>query len=172
MNIINITTLEKQNFNPLQYNGTIVDLNQTICYEVGLVSLTLPNVLLKNGSRIAFYPYVYVEFINATSPNSASNNIIYSNNPNSNRALFIAPMTQIADPNIDVFINLTGSDGEMSQLIKFKPNDNLKFSVYLPDGSLFETLDIDPLSPYDVNQSLQIDAVFSITRRNQSQEQY
>jgi len=169
MNTINICNFKNDNFNPLSYNGTMVGMEQTVCYRVSLLSLTLPNALLKTGSRIAFYPYVYVEFSNATSPNTASNQIIYSNNPNSDRALFIAPVTQLLQPEAKTFITLRG--GGMTQLVKFKPNDNLKFSVYLPDGSLFETLDVDTLPPYSPQLGLQIDAVFSITRDNQSTTQ-
>ena len=166
MNIINIVSFDYDNFNPLMYNGSMVSVNQTVCYRINLLSITLPNVPLRTGSRIAFYPYVYVEFSNATSPNNASGQIIYSNNPNSNRALFIAPVTQLLQPTAKTYITLSG--GGMSQLVKFKPNDNLRFSVYLPDGNLFQTLDIDTLPPYDPQLGLQIDAVFSITRADQA----
>jgi hypothetical protein len=169
MNNINITTLENENFSPLSYNGSMVDVNEAICYSVSLVSLTVPNVPLKTGSRISFYPYVYVELANSTSPSGASTQIIYSNNPYSNKALFIAPVTQIQEPQENTFINLSG--GAMTQLIKFKPNDNLRFSVYLPDGSLFETLDIDTLPPYSPQQALQINAVFSIKKMDTSSQQ-
>jgi hypothetical protein len=168
MNMINITTLEDENFSPLSYNGSMVSINEAVCYSVSLVSLTLPNVPLKNRARISFYPYVYVELANSTSPTGASTQIIYSNNPNSEKALFIAPITQIQAPLENTFLLLSSS---MTQLIKFKPNDNLRFSVYLPDGSLFETLDIDTLPPYEPKQSLQIDAVFSIKRMKTSSDQ-
>lgn len=171
MNMINITTYKNNNFSPLSYNGSMVSIDQTTCYSVGLVSLILPNVLLKTGSRISFYPYVYVQLSNATSPNKASTEIIYSNNPNSTRALFIAPVNQILNPEENTFLTLYGAGEGMPQLIKFKPNDNFIFSVYLPDGSPFETLDIDTLPPYQPNPSLQIDAVFSLTRMNQSENQ-
>jgi hypothetical protein len=114
------------------------------------------------GSRISFYPYVYVEFSNATSPTGASRELIYSNNPNSSKALFIAPVTQTVQPLLSTFM-MIGSNG-MSQIVKFKPNDNLRFSVYLPDGSLFETIENDVLSPYPSLARVQIDAVFSIRR--------
>jgi hypothetical protein len=169
MNIINIVSFNRDNFNPLMYNGSMVSINQTVCYKINLLSITLPNIPLKTGSRIAFYPYVYVEFSNATSSNRASGQIIYSNNPNSNRALFIAPVTQLLQPTAKTYITLSG--GGMSQLVKFKPNDNLRFSVYLPDGSLFQTLDIDTLPPYEPQLGLQIDAVFSITRADQASTQ-
>lgn len=169
MNTINITSFTNDNFNPLSYNGSMLSIYQTVCYSISLLSITLPNVPLKTGSRIAFYPYVYVEFANATTPNGASSQIIYSNNPNSNRALFIAPVTQLLQPEANTFITLSG--GSMTQTIKFKPNDNLRFSVYLPDGTLFQTLDIDTLPPYSHQPDLQIDAVFSITRMDQSSAQ-
>ena len=52
----------------------------------------------------------------------------------------------------------------MRQTIKFKPNDSLRFSVYLPDGTLFLPVKQDTQSPYIPDPALQIDAVFSIRR--------
>jgi hypothetical protein len=52
----------------------------------------------------------------------------------------------------------------MMQTIKFKPNDCLRFSVFLPDGTLFQPVQPDTLSPYPPNYLLQIDAMFSINR--------
>jgi hypothetical protein len=140
----------------------MVGMNQNVCYDISLCSLTLPNISLKTGSKISFYPYVYVELSNITSPNHASNQLIYSNNPNSNRALFIAPVNLLVDPDAGTFLTLYSN---MIQTIKFKPNDNLKFSVYLPDGTLFETIIDDLFSPYEPDPRIQIDAVFKIIRR-------
>ena len=162
---INITSFSRDNFSPLSYNGSIVSQNQTVCCEVSLISLTLPNSPLASGSRIAFYPFVYVEFINATSPSGASNQIIDSNNPNSNKALFMAAIGNVSNPGQQTFVNLSGSG--MTQIIKFKPNDNLKFSVYLPDGSPFQPLALEILSPYPPDIRSQIDAVFSFRRIEQ-----
>jgi hypothetical protein len=116
---------------------------------------------LRSGSRIAFYPFVYVEFTNSTSPSGSSNSIIYSNSPSSNRALFIAPVSDTNQPINSSFVKIYSN---MAQTIKFKPNDSLKFSVYLPDGRLFETVEQDFLSPYPPNSLLQINAVFGIRR--------
>jgi hypothetical protein len=159
---INISCFDKDNFCPLSYTGSMLSINEAVCYEISLLSLTLPNQSLMTGSRISFYPYVYVEFSNATSPTGASRELIYSNNPNSGKALFIAPITQTVQPLLSTFM-MVGSNG-MSQIVKFKPNDNLRFSVYLPDGSLFETIENDVLSPYPSLGRVQIDAVFSIRR--------
>uniref|UniRef100_A0A6C0KE12 Uncharacterized protein n=1 Tax=viral metagenome TaxID=1070528 RepID=A0A6C0KE12_9ZZZZ len=159
---INIVSFTNDNYSPLNYSGSVVSQNQTVCYEIALINLTLPNVSLTTGSRIAFYPYVYVEFANTTSPSGASQNIIYSNNPESGKALFIAAVTDVVQPIISTFVKLDG--GNMTQTVKFKPNDSIRFSVYLPDGTQFLPVDEDILSPYRPIGTLQINAVFSIRR--------
>lgn len=159
--VINIVSFSHDNFVPLNYIGTRVSLNQPVCYEVALLRLVLPNVTLKTGSRIAFYPYVYVELKNVTSPSSTSQNIIYSNNPESGRALFIVPARDMVMPVNSQFVKLVG---RMRQTIKFRPNDTLRFSVYLPDGTLFLPYQDDLPSPYEPNYRLQINAVFAVRR--------
>lgn len=158
---INIVSFLKDNFSPLNYNGTMVSVNESVCYEIELVSLIMPNLPLVTGSRLVFYPFVYVELVNITSPSGASNDLIYSNNPASNRALFIVPVTDTNQPVSSSFMKIASP---MSQTVKFKPNDSLRFRVYLPDGRLFETVKSDNLSPYPPNGRLQIEAVFSIKR--------
>lgn len=160
--LINISSFKCDNYAPLSYNGSMLSINEAVCYEVDLISLTLPNASLLTGSRISFYPYVYVEFANATSPNGASRELIYSNNPNSKKALFIAATPNQVAPLLSTFVTLSGSG--MSQVVKFKPNDNLRFSVYLSDGTLFQTLENDFFSPYLPSRRVQIDALFSIRR--------
>ena len=158
---INIVTYSHDNFAPLNYIGTMVSINQTVCYEVALLRLILPNVPLKTGARIAFYPYLYVELSNITSPTGASRNIIYSNNPDSGRALFIVPSRDMVLPVNSHFVKLIG---RTRQTIKFKPNDSFRFSVYLPNGDLFEPYQEDLKSPYEPNLRLQVNAVFAIRR--------
>lgn len=159
---INIVSFSNDNYNPLMYNGSVVSQNETVAYEISLVNLTLPNITLVTGARIAFYPYVYVEFTNVTAGSSSSKNVIYSNNPNSNRALFLVPITDINDPLRSPFIKLDA--GSMTQTVKFKPNDCLRFSVYLPDGTLYQTITSDYYSPSGPNPFCQIDALFGIKR--------
>lgn len=158
---INIVSFLKENFCPLNYNGTMVSVNEAVCYEIELASLIMPNVSLVTGSRLVFYPFVYVELCNVTSPSGASNDIIYSNNPPSNRAMFIAPVTDTNQPISSSFMKISSP---MTQTVKFKPNDSMRFSVYLPDGRLFQTVQTDYLSPYPPNLRLQIEAVFSVRR--------
>lgn len=158
---INIVNYEYDNAAPLSYTGSIVSQNQTVCYEISIISLILPNVTLTTGSRIAFYPYVYVLFENATVASGASRDLIYSNNPQSGNALFIVHVTDVVQPISGRFVKLLG---RMRQTIKFKPNTALRFSVYLPDGTLFLPVKRDTNSPYEPDPALQIDAVFSIRR--------
>lgn len=160
-NTINIVSLNDENFSPLNYTGTIVSQNDSVCYEVSLVELILPNVDLKTGSKIVFYPYVYVELSSVSAAHTYSRNIIYSNNPNSGRALFTAAITDVVDPEITNFIKPNCS---MTQIVKFKPNDNFRFSVTLPNGKLFEPIENDLKSPYEPDDNLQIHATFSIKR--------
>jgi hypothetical protein len=160
-NVINIVTFSHDNFSPILYNGSLVSQNQPVCYEVMLLRLTLPNVVLKNGGRIAFYPYVYVEFSNLTAPSTFSRDTIYSNNPESGRALFLVPIRDMVLPVNSHFVKLVG---RMKQTVKFKPNDSFRFSVFLPNGSQFLTAQEDLYSPYEPNFRLQINATFSIRR--------
>ena len=158
---INICSFSKEVAQPLNYTGSTVSQNGAVCYEISLLNLTLPNVPLLTGSRIAFYPYVYIELSNSTSPTKAAPGTIYSNNPNSKRALFIAAVGQVSQPNLGTFLTLSC---RMKKTVKFKPNDNLLFRVFLPDGTLFQTLLPDILTPYDPDPRLQIQATFSIAR--------
>jgi hypothetical protein len=163
ISVINIVELNYDNFSPLDYNGTMVSANEVVCYEMQIVSVTLPNRGLLTGSIIAFYPFVYVQIENVTSPSRMSGNIIISNNPPSTKAVFTVYVPQVNNPNEQRFVTLLGGD---RQIVKFKPNDNLRFSVYLPDGTPFQTLLPDTLSPYPPDPSLQVHAVFSLSRLN------
>lgn len=160
---INITTFSNDNYSPLFYSGTMVSLEEAVCYDISLASLSLPNVMLATGSSTAFYPFLYVLLENVTAPSSAGTSLIYSNNPETARALFIATLFPTPDPNVQRFISL-GSP--VSHTIKFKPNDNLRFSVYLSDGKLFQPLLPPTLSPYPYRELEQIYALFSITRNS------
>lgn len=161
-NIVNIVNFKSDNNVPLIYNGSMVSQNESVCYEVALINLSLPNVILTTGSRIAFYPYVYVQLSNISAPTSATSYEFYTNNPDAYTALFQAPVTDISNPINSSFLKI--DSGAQVQTIKFKPNDCLRFSVFLPDGTLFEPVEKDNLSPYPPNYRLQIDAMFSIRR--------
>ena len=157
-----ILQFTRDNVVPFTYTGSLVSQQEMVCYEIELINLVLPNRTLASGGLIAFYPYVYVELQNVSGVNSGNRGIIYSNNPNAGRMLFRAAIDDMPNPVLSPFIKIDG-DG-MVQTVKFKPNDNLKFGVYLPNGDPFETERVDTHGPKTPDPILQISAVFSIRR--------
>lgn len=162
--LFEILPFSYDNFNPFTYTGSMVSQQDMVCYEVELLNLILPNEVLAvgEGGRIAFYPYVYVQISNVSSSNGRLSNIIYSNNPHAVRAIFRVPIDDVINPIISTFIKVDG-DG-MVQTIKFKPNDNLYFSVFLSNGELYKTILPERYSPASPNPASQISASFSIRR--------
>ena len=149
---------------PFVYSGSLVSQQEEVCYELELMNLILPNKTLNTafGSRIAFYPYLYVELVNVSGASAGVKNIIYSNNPNSVRMLFRAAVDDTSNPRISPFVKIDG-DG-MVQTIKFKPNDTLKFSVRFSTGQLYETILPEFYSPSIPNPDAQISACFALKR--------
>jgi hypothetical protein len=142
----------------------MVSQQDTVCYEIQLLSLTLPNSILAiaNGGRNAFYPYVYVQLSNVSASGASLKNIIYSNNPNSTNVIFRAPIYDTQDPLNTPFTRIDG--GGMIQTIKFKPNDNLYFKITMYTGELYKSNVQEYYSPSIPNPRAQITAVFSIKR--------
>jgi hypothetical protein len=163
-NIVEINSFSYDNFNPFNYSGSTVSQQEMVCYEIELLTLIIPNQILKTsyGARPIYYPYLYVELSNISSANSGINNVIYSNNPNANKMLFEVPIIDIQQVEDAPFLKLDGNG--CVQTIKFKPNDNLKFSVRLNNGMLFETILSEEYSPLPPNELIQISALFSIKR--------
>ena len=149
------------NVNPFQYNGSLVSQGQSVSYDVTLNSLTLPNVPLANGGRIACYPFIYVVIENVSSSTSASN-MIYTNNPATGRAVFKVPISDLNHPLSSPFVRLTGNG--MNQTMIFKPNDNMKVSVLLPNGEVFKTFQNDNLYGEAPNPLLQVTFCFGMQK--------
>lgn len=159
---IDIVSFQQDNFAPLMYSGTMVSTNEAVCYDLSLSVLSLPNTFLRTGGSIAFYPFLYVLLENVTAPSTAGPNLIYSNNPETSRAMFVATCFPTPDPSIQRFVSLSSS---VSHALKFKPNDSLRFAIYLSDGTLFQPLVPAVLSPYPYQVGEQVYAVFSLYRR-------
>jgi hypothetical protein len=159
---IEILPFSYDNFNPFSYTGTLVQ--QASCYEFELVNLILPNQILSvgNGSKIAFYPFVYVEISNVSSSSSHLLHTIYSNNPNATKMVFRVPIYDVQDAATTPFVRLVVSN--MIQTIKFKPDDNLLFSVRLSNGDIYNTVIPESYSPSVPNQKIQISAIFRFKR--------
>tara|TARA_B110000114_G_C15091819_1_gene399010 strand:- start:61 stop:1776 length:1716 start_codon:yes stop_codon:yes gene_type:complete len=163
-NEFEILPFSNDNHNSLNYSGSLVSQQEMVCYEIELLNLVLPNRNLDVGlgNRISFYPYVYVEFYNVSSPSSGNKFPIYTNNPNASKAVFRATISDVANPIVSSFIKVDG--GGMVQTLKFKPNDNLFFSVKLPNGEIFSTLDKDYVGPNTTRSEVQLSALFGVKR--------
>jgi hypothetical protein len=161
---IEVLSFSYDNFNPFTYTGSLVSQQNMVCYEVQLLSLILPNAVLKTGEggRIAFYPYVYVQLSNVSASNAGNKHIIYSNNPNSTNIVFIVPIFDVQNPSNTPFVRVTGAN--MTQTMKFKPNDNLYFKVILTNGNSYKTVLSEKFSPSFPNPMSQISAMFSFKR--------
>jgi hypothetical protein len=161
---VEILNFAYDNLCPFTYTGSLVSQQEMVCYEVELISLILPNVILQGGlgAKISKYPYVYVGLQNVSSSGAGLRNIIYSNNPSANNSLFRVPISDITQTGSSAFVKLNGNG--MVQTIKFKPNDNLLFFVTYPNGELFNTLSSQRFSPYPPNFIYQLSAMFSLKR--------
>ena len=163
-NLYEIELFTKDNYNPFVYTGSIVSSQEVVCYEVELVNLILPNVILASdrGGRPIFYPYLYVELQQISSAASMNNNIIYSNNPHSYRMLYRAVVDDTPIPVISPFIKIDG-DG-MVHVVKFKPNDAFRIAVFHANGDSFKTILDEQYSPSAPNAFTQISACFAFKR--------
>lgn len=160
-----ILQFKEDNYQPLDYAESNVHQQQPHCYEIKLVSLTLPNVPLATGGIIANYPFVYVEFRNIIGGTNAYD--LNTNNPAAKNVMFKAPIIYNFQLERMKFIIADGH--RMVQTLKFKPNDALQFSVYLPNGELFMT-QTDYMPPSSPNPDLQISACFSLRRTGAERE--
>lgn len=146
----------------LNYSGALLTQPEMVCIE--LLNIILPNKTLNTqyGSRIAYYPYVYVELSNVSSGGSGLTNIIYSNNPNSSKMVFRACIDDMNHPLNSAFIKIDGD--RMVQMMKFQANSTIRFRVTLPNGELFRVNDPEYFSPNEPNAKNQITALFAIKR--------
>jgi len=157
-----ILQFTRDNDTPINYTGSIVSQSDMTCWECELLNLVLPNTTLAvgRGSRLAFYPYVLVEFGNADAPGAGQQGILYSNNPHATRSVFTAIVDDLQAPLITPFVRLKSSNQVVT--MKFKPTDKLRFAVRLPCGDLIRTQEDETVSPEEPNPSIQISATIAI----------
>lgn len=159
--LINVCSFSMDNEQPLLYSGSMVSQQEDVSYEVSISNLVVPNVNMSVGPRIVQYPFVYVG-LEAFSSSKGNNIVMYSNNPSSRKALFLVTTTNTTIPQITPFLRT--DSGNVAVTIKIKPNDSLRFTMWLPDGSLYKTEEIDSIEPYQPNFLLQIICTFSFTK--------
>lgn len=149
---------------PLNYTGSQITNSQMSCYEMSITNLILPNQILQsvNGLLSSSFPFVFLEISNETMPSGGNTDVIYSNNPFSNKATFVCGISDVNNPETTRFIKIS-SDGSV-QVIKFSPYDNLRFRISLPNGVTFVTEDKDFLLPIAPDPRLQI-TIFAHIRK-------
>lgn len=160
-----IEKFTRDNAVPMNYKGSMVSVQQEVCYEVELVNLILPNraLISGRGGRPVFYPYLYVELEQVTAVGKGSQEgIIYSNNPNARKMMFRAVLDDTTQPVISPFIRIDSDSQTVT--VKFKPNDSFKIAIYDPHGNLFQTALQDYYSPTEPNPLVQINALFSFRK--------
>jgi hypothetical protein len=147
------------NASKVSYMGTLEQ--ELVPYNIKLLSAVLPNQILasKDGSRIAFYPYVYVEL--STLDGTASH-LIMSNNFNAVKALFKVPIDNVEDLIKTTFVKCESDN--MSQVVRFKADTNFKVKVILPDGEVFNTTEPERYSPHEPNPLGQLSLQFELVR--------
>lgn len=157
-----ILQFQADNYKPLDFTVSTVAQQNSKCYDVELISLTIPKspIIDGYGGSITTYPFVYVEFANQTEQSTQHSISSNSSVINNNNILFIAPLTY----NYISLSPFTLLDGHgMVQRVKFRLDDSYRFSVYLPNGDLLLTQN-DWLDPSPPNPFLQITACFRVSR--------
>lgn len=163
--VYQIIEFSYDNARPLVYNGTEL-IQNPITQKIRLLNLIVPTANIRGGygGTLQNYPFVYVTLYSEKGNTWLSP--VESNNPTSRKALFKVPVTFL--PNSS-WLTLQGSF--MNHTIQFRENDNLHFSVFLPNGDI---LDFYPNSTYTYFESYkfpviadpgnQIQGVFEVTR--------
>jgi len=143
-------------------NNTVIQHDREACYDIELTSIILPNrqLLTGSGGRIAFYPYIYVEFycnnINTT---------FSSNNPHSTHSSFKIPIYNVDSPESTPWVRLSSLG--MVDRIKYYPWETYTLRVILPNGEVF-TIEPDTIPPLVPVQWLQV--FYTISLKKTSQE--
>ena len=163
--VFEVMPFSYENARALQYYGTEVGTNNASCVSINLVNLILPNLPLLDGyhGTLQNYPYLYVAVYSERS--QPYTNVIVSNNPASNLALFKVPVTYLQGLSY-LTLGYTG----MSPNVSFRLDDDLRFRILLPDGEVLQfdtgTLSTSYVSgqPVPGNPISQVQAVFEVTR--------
>ncbi len=120
----------------------------------------LPNQVLNvgNGGKLDSYPYILVEFFNAGYQGNV--NALSSNNPFAVSAVFRIYIDRYLYDIPSEFFYIEGPKNE--QIISFRPDQDVQFTLLLPNGEIIEYSTPDNLSPDAPNPLLQVNALFSI----------
>lgn len=129
-------------------------------YEIELLYLTVPNRILKvgYGGKLDNYPYIYLRLYNEGNPQATQ--VLYSNNPNSPAVLFKIPVDQYFGST--AFMTLVNC--KTRHVININPDQDLRMTLTLPDGSIIQYADDDTKSPYEPDPFIQVSAYFAMRK--------
>ena len=157
---IELDSFTRDNASTLVYAGNVNNSGQNAYYEIELCWLSLPNIVLNvgYGGTLDRYPYVYVSLYNEG--RRLYNQPMFSNNPNSTLALFKVPINEyVGDTSF-----LTLKDSKSKQIVRFETNQDIRFTVTLPDGTVVGYNKVDTTSPLEPNPFVQVNALFSFRK--------
>ena len=159
INLANVIPFTEENSRRLIIPQNFTDVKE---YKVTLVNISLPNkeLLCSKGGYITEYPFVYVKLRTKENSNKTNNGFFYSNNPNNNKMDFRVIIDNFVDDITTSHVALRTSDMSVENF-KLDKNDQIEFAVFMPDGSRFQTVDDDQVSPFRPNPTLQISALFA-----------
>ena len=152
---------DQDNFTPLLSNrgtGNSGSSSSGGKVEIELLWLSVPNVLLSSGYGGTFpnYPYLYVQLYNDGMSNT--HQVMFSNNPNTERVLFKVPVSEYSGDKSF----LTLKDAKMKQTISLRFDLDLHFTLTDPAGNIITLAQTDNDSPAAPNPLLQVNALFSV----------
>jgi hypothetical protein len=134
-------------------NVPLVTYNQPVCYEVRIISISMPNLpVCGYDLLLSDFPYVLVTFTNFTSGSGENTGLIISNNQNAAPATFVCPIANINNPDIVKYV-VVNSYQRMT--FKFSPTDSIRFKITLPNGKLlqFKNIECTRSNYYVINSS-------------------
>lgn len=157
---LELDSFSRDNASTLVYAGTVSNAGQNAYYEIELCWLSVPNLILGvgYGGELDRYPYVYVSLYNEG--RRLYNQPMFSNNPNSTLALFKVPVNEyFGDTSF-----LTLKDSKTKQVVRFETNQDIRFTITLPDGTVVEYAEPDTVSPLEPNPFTQVNALFAFRK--------
>lgn len=158
---VEVLTQTADNYRTLSYAGSIVGQHEQVAYDINLVSSSLPNILIKNGSGgyPMDYPFMYVELYDTNHP---SQNNLFSNN-HSNKSYFkvTTPTGQLLNRS-EKFTKFTGDLSHKT--VRFRPTSNFRIVWRLPSGEIIQFEKQDTQSPYIPDPYLQTSVLFNLNR--------
>jgi hypothetical protein len=159
--IVELLAQTSDNYRTLAYAGTTVGQHEQVAYTISLVSGTLPNILITNGSGgyPVDYPFLYVELFDTNHP---SQNNLFSNN-HAAKSYFKAttPTGQLFNRS-EKFTKFTGDLNRKT--IRFRPTSNFRIVWRLPNGEEIQFQEQDTVSPQPPRESIQTSVQFNLGR--------